>query len=72
MVGPFLFLVRTSRRRMSVRVVDGDGDGEGDVGGGVGVVELQHGDVVLSEPILLKHPAITPCRFLILSLLFII
>jgi hypothetical protein len=57
---------------MSVRVVDGDGDGEGDVGGGVGVVELQHGDVVLSEPILLKHPAITPCRFLILSLLFII
>ncbi len=61
MVGPFLFLVRTSRRRMSVWVVDGDGDGEGDVGGGV--VELQHGDVVLSEPILLKHPAITPCRF---------
>jgi hypothetical protein len=41
-------------------------------GGGVGVVELQHGDVVLSEPILLKHPAITPCRFLILSFLFII
>ena len=72
MVGPFLFLVRTSRRRMSVRDVDGDGDGERDVGGGVGVVELQHGDVVLSEPIQLKHPAITPCRFLILSLLFII
>ena len=60
MVGPFLFLVRTSRRR-TVRDVDVDGDG--DVGVGVDVVELQHGDVVLSEPILLKHPAITPCRF---------
>jgi hypothetical protein len=62
MVGPFLFLVRTSRRR-TVRDVDADADVNGDVGVGVDVVELQHGDVVLLEPILLKHPAITPCRF---------